>query len=121
MVEMSKNAGVFDYQMYFQEEGIAEKELEADIEYSLTCLMRSPREEDKLTFTTPVSTANVRERGGMLVGFPKKIGRSVILSEKDLKQYLIAFTQSGFRGGINWYRNIEENWKWNCKVNLISS
>jgi len=113
--EMTKNPGLFDYQMYFQDEGIAEKEFEADIEYTMKCIMRSPRDEDKLHLSEPINLGNVRQRGGMLVGYPKNVKKSVILSDYDLQQYLVAFTQSGFRGGLNWYRNVENNWKWNCK------
>jgi len=32
-----------------------------------------------------------------------------LLSEADYGRYIAQFTESGFRGGINWYRNIEHN------------
>jgi pimeloyl-ACP methyl ester carboxylesterase len=32
------------------------------------------------------------------------------LSEDDLKVYVDAFSASGFRGGLNWYRNVDRNW-----------
>ena len=28
------------------------------------------------------------------------------MTEEDLDYYVEAYTQSGFRGGLNWYRNI---------------
>lgn len=32
-----------------------------------------------------------------------------LLSPEELSYYVRAFTRTGFRGGINWYRNIDEN------------
>src|SRR6516225_2026462 len=33
------------------------------------------------------------------------------LSEADIKFYTGEFARSGFRGGLNWYRNIDRNWE----------
>ena len=33
------------------------------------------------------------------------------LSEEDFNFYLKEFSSSGMRGPINWYRNIDRNWK----------
>ena len=33
------------------------------------------------------------------------------LSEADLAYFSEAYRQSGFRGGLNWYRNIDRNWE----------
>lgn len=33
----------------------------------------------------------------------------LLLSDEDLEHYVAAFTDTGFRGGINWYRNIDNN------------
>jgi pimeloyl-ACP methyl ester carboxylesterase len=33
------------------------------------------------------------------------------LSEADLAYFSAAYRQSGFRGGLNWYRNIDRNWE----------
>ena len=33
------------------------------------------------------------------------------LSEADLAYFTNIYTQSGFRGGLNWYRNIDRNWE----------
>jgi len=32
------------------------------------------------------------------------------LSEADLGVFIEAYGKSGFRGGLNWYRNIDRNW-----------
>lgn len=33
-----------------------------------------------------------------------------VMSDSDLAVYVSAFEQSGFTGGINWYRNLDRNW-----------
>jgi hypothetical protein len=33
------------------------------------------------------------------------------LSETDLGIYAAEFARTGFRGGLNWYRNIDRNWE----------
>lgn len=33
------------------------------------------------------------------------------LTEADLDLYTEEFKRTGFRGGLNWYRNIDRNWK----------
>jgi pimeloyl-ACP methyl ester carboxylesterase len=33
------------------------------------------------------------------------------LSEDDLAQFTDSFRKSGFRGGLNWYRNLDRNWE----------
>ena len=32
------------------------------------------------------------------------------LTEEDLESFAKEFKASGFRGGLNWYRNIDQNW-----------
>ncbi|MFT5116468.1 MAG: pimeloyl-ACP methyl ester carboxylesterase [Parasphingorhabdus sp.] len=105
---MMANAGDREYyRLYFQAPGVAEKELEADVRRSL------------LAFFYTVSGDIVKD-GTRQVGwngyFPK--GETLIsqlvepdslpgwLTEQDLDFYVDEFRSSGFRGGINWYRNI---------------
>ena len=33
------------------------------------------------------------------------------LSEADVDFYAFEFARTGFRGGLNWYRNIDRNWE----------
>ncbi|HLH51293.1 MAG TPA: alpha/beta hydrolase, partial [Roseiarcus sp.] len=32
------------------------------------------------------------------------------LSEEDIAHYAGVFRRTGFRGGLNWYRNLDRNW-----------
>lgn len=34
-----------------------------------------------------------------------------VMSDTDLAVYVSAFEKSGFTGGINWYRNLDRNWR----------
>jgi pimeloyl-ACP methyl ester carboxylesterase len=100
------------YQLYFQEPGVAEAEFERDPEESLRRLLvggsgsggRPP---------TPLGGGDVgmvRRGGGFLSG------RSVAelpgwITEQDIAFYAGEFKRAGFRGGLNWYRNIDRNWE----------
>jgi soluble epoxide hydrolase/lipid-phosphate phosphatase len=111
MLEMVKDSpGVWDYQFYFQEPGVAEAELDADPEHTINLLMRSSDPVDRLDALG--GTSSVRERGGILAGLPEKPVRSVMLTAADLETYAAAFRRTGFRGGLNWYRNDRANWEW---------
>jgi soluble epoxide hydrolase/lipid-phosphate phosphatase len=107
---MKANPGRFDYQLYFQEPGVAETELEADIRRTFAILFRSSKPEDRLDVN--IGSAGVRERGGLFVGAPDEISRSVMLSESELMTFVRTYEKTGFRGPLNWYRNHERNWEW---------
>ncbi|KFW03450.1 Bifunctional epoxide hydrolase 2, partial [Eurypyga helias] len=110
IMEKMKAYPMFDYQFYFQEPGVAEAELEKDIGRTLKVLIRSTCREDRLPFA--LSMHGVRERGGLLVGLPENPPTSQILDGPDLQYYIHRFEKSGFRGPLNWYRNIQRNWCW---------
>lgn len=100
---------IFDYQIYFQKPGVAEAELEKNLERTFKLMFIASNE----TKSFP-STAGVCKRGGLLVGSLDDPPRSAILSESALRYYVQQFTKSGFRGPLNWYRNRERNWRWMC-------
>ncbi|XP_074392525.1 bifunctional epoxide hydrolase 2 isoform X1 [Zonotrichia albicollis] len=100
----------FDYQLYFQEPGVAEAELERDIGRTLKLLIRSAEPEDRLPESVDVRRA--RERGGLLVGLPEDPPESRLLPPAVLQYYIQQFQKSGFRGPLNWYRNVRENQSW---------
>uniref|UniRef100_A0A8C2FLF9 Epoxide hydrolase 2, cytoplasmic n=1 Tax=Cyprinus carpio TaxID=7962 RepID=A0A8C2FLF9_CYPCA len=99
--EKLKAIPIFDYQIYFQNPGVAEAELEKNLERTF-----------KLMFIA--SNETVRFLSGLFVGSPEDPPRSAILSESALQYYIQQFTKSGFRGPLNWYRNGEKNWHWMC-------
>lgn len=100
---------VFDYQLYFQEPGVAEAELEENLSRTFRSFFRASDEAF-------LAVDKVRERGGLFAQTPQQPGLSRIISEEDIQVYVQQFRKSGFRGPLNWYRNMEANWKWSCKA-----
>ncbi|XP_038055447.1 bifunctional epoxide hydrolase 2-like [Patiria miniata] len=108
---MYQKPGMFDYQLYFQTPGVAEAELEKDLEKTLKLFFRAPGKRDHYPGSEKIGVHNVRERGGLLVGVPDDLSRPSLLTEKDLAYYVKQYKTSGFRGPLNWYRNVEQNWR----------
>jgi pimeloyl-ACP methyl ester carboxylesterase len=96
------------YQVYFQEPGIAEAELEKDVRRSILLM---------LYYGSGDSPAAQRftgffDRGsGMLSSFAPVAKLPTWLRDDDLDFYAEQYKGSGFRGPLNWYRNIDRNWK----------
>ncbi|XP_005811589.1 bifunctional epoxide hydrolase 2 [Xiphophorus maculatus] len=109
--EKLKALPAFDYQIYFQKPGVAEAELENDLERTFNIFFSSGREA---AGRPTLRTSGVCARGGLFVGLPQQIPRSSMLTEADLRYYVGRFRGSGFRGPLNWYRNNQANWKWMC-------
>lgn len=104
------NPGRWDYQLYFQDPGVAEAELEADVERTFRLTFRSSDPVDG--FDVLAGSHDVRARGGWLAGYPADAPRSVMLTAEELDYFVQTFRRTGFRGGLNWYRNQEVNWRW---------
>jgi pimeloyl-ACP methyl ester carboxylesterase len=102
------------YQLYFQSPGIAEAELERDVRLSIRSLLYSasgdaPRWEDGARNSSGVGM--VPRRGGFLSRLTNPESLPEWLTEADVDFYVSEFTRTGFRGGLNWYRNIDRNWE----------
>lgn len=108
-MEKIKANPIFDYQLYFQEPGVAEAELEQDLSRTFRSFFRASDEAF-------LAVNSVRERGGLFVNTPQQPDLSKMTSEEDIQFYVQQFKKSGFRGPLNWYRNMEANWKWSCKA-----
>ena len=50
-------------------------------------------------------------RGGWLTSRPLPSSLPNWITEADIDFYVAEFERSGFRGGLNWYRNIDRNWE----------
>jgi pimeloyl-ACP methyl ester carboxylesterase len=98
----------FLYILYFQEEGVAEAELDADIRGNLRRVLYSISgdipPEDFRFFDPNARCAND------LLREPAKLPDW--LSDEDLDVFTAEFERHGtFRHGINWYRNIDRSWE----------
>jgi len=102
------------YQLYFQSPGIAEAELERDVRLSIRSLVYSasgdaPRWKDGAAAAGEVGM--VPRRGGFLSYLTNPVSLPDWLTEADVNFYVGEFIRTGFRGGLNWYRNIDRNWE----------
>ncbi|XP_035308692.1 bifunctional epoxide hydrolase 2 isoform X2 [Cricetulus griseus] len=106
-MEVIKSIPVFNYQLYFQEPGVAEAELEKNMSRTFKTFFRASDEM--------VRGHRCLFAGGLLVNTPENPSLSKITTEEEIEFYVQQFKKSGFRGPLNWYRNTERNWKWSCK------
>jgi pimeloyl-ACP methyl ester carboxylesterase len=91
------------YWQYFQTPGVAEREFERDVELTMRTLLGRG-------FSDPSASLFIEEGKGFL-GVPADRPLPDWLSEADLAFFTEAYRTSGFRGGLNWYRNIDRNWE----------
>jgi len=96
------------YQLYFQEPGRAEADLEGDVRRALTmflyALSGDPPPEKRWRFTVGKGE-RLLDTGGLPDRLPSW------LTEADIDHFVGEFTRTGFRGALNWYRNIDRMWE----------
>ena len=95
------------YQLYFQTPGVAEAELERDVRATMRRLAFSgsgnaPGRDN---------VAMVPRAGGFLDQTTDPHTLPPWLTAADIEFYAGEFGRTGFRGGLNWYRNIDRNWE----------
>lgn len=98
------------YQLYFQEPGVAEAELERDVRRTLRALLYGAS-GNAPAFGSGSGVGMVPRRGGFVPALASLLPLPSWLVEADLDFYAGEFTRTGFRGGLNWYRNIDRNWE----------
>jgi pimeloyl-ACP methyl ester carboxylesterase len=104
-VALRRAAGeTFMYMLYFQEPGVAEAELEQDVRATMRRILHAASGEGQ-GFGVKPSTAKFLD--GMVD--PDTLPRW--LTGADLDVYVGEFTRTGFRGGLNWYRNLDRSWE----------
>ena len=95
------------YQLYFQEPGLAEANLERDVALTMRKMLTSG-------FATDAATSGVGmvpREGGFLASMSEPGPLPAWLTQADLDYLTQRFQQTGFRGGLNWYRNIDRSWE----------
>jgi pimeloyl-ACP methyl ester carboxylesterase len=102
------------YQLYFQEPGRAEAELERDPHLTIRSMLFGTSGDGVAAAVASGRTPNlgmVPTGGGFLQGPGAPATLPPWLSEADVDFYGAEFKRSGFRGGLNYYRNIDRNWE----------
>lgn len=89
------------YQLYFQKPGVAEAELERDVRDTMR----------RLFLGDGVSGGMVPRSGGWLTDRVAASSFPSWLTAADFEFYATEFARTGFRGGLNWYRNLDRNWE----------
>ncbi len=101
----------FYYILYFQElnqdgTGVAESEFDADPRGILSRLYLTGA-----TRLPPQVTDPLRAAGGWIPRMGEPTDFPDWITSQELDYYVAEFTRSGFRGGINYYRNFHRNWE----------
>lgn len=99
----------FFYQLYFQTPGVAEHELQNNVRRSMRAFLYSASGDAPAgrTFGQAPATAFFIEQ--MVDVSEDEL--PAWLTKADLDFYTGEFERAGFRGGLNWYRNIDRNWE----------
>ena len=103
------------YQLYFQTPGVAEGELERAPRTTIRRMLYGASGD------APPGTGGAWEAGptvgmvdrkaGLLGAMADPAKLPSWLTDADLDFYASEFTRTGFRGGLNWYRNADRNWE----------
>lgn len=106
---MPQTAEAIFYQLYFQQPGVAEAEFERDIRAGIRQVLYwgsgdAPR-------ASGAQIGMVPRNGGFLGRRDAPATLPAWISEADIDFYANEFRQARFRGGFNWYRNIDRNWE----------
>jgi pimeloyl-ACP methyl ester carboxylesterase len=97
------------YQLYLQESGVAEAEFDRNVRAAFR-IGRVMISGNAPSAAPPFGM--VPRQGGLFARVPPvPPPLPAWLTEADVEFYTSEFTRSGFRGGLNWYRNIDRNWE----------
>ncbi|NWD78135.1 alpha/beta hydrolase [Pseudomonas gingeri] len=91
----------FNYILYFQQPGVAEQELDADIDRTLRAFMG----DTEIFLQTKPVDARLFDGVDVATQLPDWC------ASEDYQAYRQTFAGKGFRGALNWYRNFERNWQ----------
>jgi len=99
----------FFYILYFQEPGRAEAELDPRAREMMRGML--------FTASGSIDQKHLRrmmelpKTAKFLDGIVQPDALPAWLSQEDLDVYVAEFERTGFRGGLNWYRNFDRNWE----------
>ena len=98
--------GKFFYQLYFQEEGVAEAEFEADVRKALEITYFSADGRGMQFMMENINNPEYQKTpdSKMLENSPKFDTYPSWLTQEDMNYFIKEFEQSGFRGPFNRYR-----------------
>jgi pimeloyl-ACP methyl ester carboxylesterase len=108
-LKLLRQAGLHNfYWIYFQTPGVAEAEFERDVSITMRKLLYG------ISGTAPIDRENplvIPEGQGFLDRMVAPPAPPEWLREEDVAVMIGEYRRTGFRGGLNWYRNIDRNWE----------
>jgi pimeloyl-ACP methyl ester carboxylesterase len=110
---MPQTGDAIFYQLYFQTPGVAEAELEQDVRRSIRGILFA-NSGDMPVQVPKEQVGMVPRSGGLGALMAVDLLAAKLptwLTEADVDFYAREFARAGFRGGLNWYRNIDRNWE----------
>jgi pimeloyl-ACP methyl ester carboxylesterase len=95
------------YVAWFQRPAIAESYMDQQVRAIVSKIMRTapPLEE---VYAAAFADGKLNMNPFLDIESTPLLGEP-LLSDADFEEYVAAFSHTGFRGGINWYRNIDNN------------
>jgi len=115
---MPQTADAQFYQLYFQEPGVAEAELERDPRTTIRNMLYWASGEGAAAIRAATASGGIAPNigmvargGGMFQGPGAPEALPAWLSKADIDFYAAEFKRGGFRGPLNYYRNIDRNWE----------
>jgi pimeloyl-ACP methyl ester carboxylesterase len=98
------------YQLHFQTPGVAEGDFQHDVRASIAATLL--RLSGDAPPGTPAFAMVPRDPATRAMRPPIDLDTlPAWLTNDDIGFYTAEFTRTGFRGGLNWYRNIDRNWE----------
>jgi len=108
-LQLLRKAGLANhYWMYFQTPGVAEAEFEADVSTTLRQLLYGFSGDAPIDHENPLL---VREDSGFLRRRVAPAQSPAWLQEHEIATFIAEYQRTGFRGGLNLYRNLDRNWE----------
>jgi pimeloyl-ACP methyl ester carboxylesterase len=98
------------YIVFFQQPDKAEAVFEADIDRTFRFFMRASEVTPQDFDARPAERRSLALQEA-LAHFDASKEDHQFLSEEERAVFVDTFTRTGFRGGINWYRNFTRNWE----------
>jgi pimeloyl-ACP methyl ester carboxylesterase len=92
------------YMLYFQQPGVADAELARDLRQTFTRVLGGASGEAP-------PTAPIVPPGGGFLDICGELDRlPAWLTSADIDAFVAEYRDSGFTGGLNWYRNLDRSW-----------
>ncbi|WP_156435423.1 alpha/beta fold hydrolase [Bradyrhizobium lablabi] len=115
---MPQTADAQFYQLYFQEPGVAEAEMERDPRITVLSSLYGISGEGAAAFRAAVARGDKVGTPGMVPRNGSWLREPVLpptlpawLTDADIDFYAGEFKRTGFRGPLNYYRNLDRNWE----------